>query len=300
MGALVVAGTFEALMLVSVMTCPAIYAQHSSTIPSTATPALKFEVASIKICKDRSVARDTGLKGGGRTSGSSSPDSLYLPCSSVRFLIRLAYIITPARLNPMQANPELEGGPAWIDSDRYKINAKAQDPVGKDMIRGPMLQALLVDRFHLTIHRETREVPIYELTVAKKGLRLQPTNGESCNPVDLTQSSLPPPAPGQKPWCGLLRGGINSHQITIDLPGASMAEFARSLLKIDRPVIDKTGITEKFDFHLEYAPEGADASDDATAQSIFSALGQLGLKLELAKGPRDFLVIDSVEKPSEN
>jgi uncharacterized protein (TIGR03435 family) len=79
-----------------------------------------------------------------------------------------------------------------------------------------------------------------------------------------------------------------------------MAELAQSLAKVGRHVIDKTGITKKFDFHLEYAPDGADTSDDLAAQSIFSALGQLGPKLEPAKGSRDFLVIDRVEKPSEN
>ena len=79
-----------------------------------------------------------------------------------------------------------------------------------------------------------------------------------------------------------------------------MAQFAQTLGGSGRMVIDKTGITEKFDFHVEYAPDGADASDDIGAASIFSALGRIGLKLEPAKGTREFLVIDHVEKPSEN
>jgi uncharacterized protein (TIGR03435 family) len=206
----------EALIAVSLMHAPAICAQSSYANPSTAKAAPKFEVASIKVCKDKPVAGGTGLKGGSRGSGSSSPDRLSLPCSPVRFLIQLAYIITPARLNPTQANLQLEGGPAWIDSDRYQINAKAERPAGKDIMNGPMLQALLEDRFQLKIHREAREVPIYALTVAKGGLKLQPTDGGSCTPVDLTQWSVPL-APGQKPWCGLRRGVMNARQITIDL-----------------------------------------------------------------------------------
>jgi uncharacterized protein (TIGR03435 family) len=87
---------------------------------------------------------------------------------------------------------QLEGGPAWIGSDRYQINAKSETPAGKDLMNGPMLQALLEDRFQLRIHRETSEVPIYALTVAKGGLKLQPMDGGSCTPVDLTQWSVPP------------------------------------------------------------------------------------------------------------
>ena len=91
---------------------------------------------------------------------------------------------------------------------------------------------------------------------------------------------------------------MSSDRITMDLPGAGMAEFARSLARAGRPVVDKTGIKEKFDFHLKYAPDGVDASDDLAAPPIFSALGELGLRLEPDKGPRDFLVIDHVERPS--
>jgi uncharacterized protein (TIGR03435 family) len=80
-----------------------------------------------------------------------------------------------------------------------------------------------------------------------------------------------------------------------------MAQIARSLSASGRPVIDKTGIAEKFNFHLEFLPDGGEPSDDGEpAPSIFSALQQLGLKLEPSKGPRDFLVIDHVEHPSEN
>ena len=79
-----------------------------------------------------------------------------------------------------------------------------------------------------------------------------------------------------------------------------MAQFARALGLSGRMVIDQRGITEKFDFQVEYAPDGADLSYELTAPSIDSALGKLGLRLERAKGPREFLVIDHVERPSED
>ena len=145
----------------------------------------------------------------------------------------------------------LEGGPARIDSDRYQISAKAGDAVGKEMMNGPMLRALLEERFRLKFHRETREVPIYSLTVAKSGLKLQPSSGGSCTPRDLSQPSLPP---GEKPWCGQPRGSKTSRLIETGLPGGTMAQFAQALGLSGRMVIDQTGITEKFDFQVEYAP----------------------------------------------
>jgi uncharacterized protein (TIGR03435 family) len=84
------------------------------------------------------------------------------------------------------------------------------------MINGPMLRALLEERFRLKFHRETREVPICSLTVAKSGLKLQPSSGGSCTPRDLSQPSLPP---GEKPWCGQPRGSKTSRLIKTDLPG---------------------------------------------------------------------------------
>ncbi len=261
----------------------------------------KFEVASIKACKGGdAVPGSTGPRGGRAGSGTPSPDRLDLPCLPVRFFIQLAYIIpNAAQPNSGALNLRLEGGPSWIDSERYQIQAKADGPQSRDMMTGPMLQALLEDRFQLKVHRDTREVPLYALTLAKSGLKLQPSDGGNCTPRDPAQTTLPPPAPGQKPWCGLLRRAVTSHAIRIDLLGASMTQFSQGLGG-DRPVIDRTGIKDRFDFHVEFAPESADPSDDLAAPSIFFALGQLGLKLEAAKGPREFLVIDHVEKPSEN
>jgi uncharacterized protein (TIGR03435 family) len=214
----------------------------------------------------------------------------------VRFYLQLAYIISDARAHdgfPAQ----LEGGPAWIDSARYQIAAKPEGSATKAIMNGPMLQSLLEERFHLKFHRETREVTAYALTVAKNGLKLRPADGTSCTPRD-PDPSLPP---GEKPWCGLIRSRRSAQGVTMDLPGATMAQFAHALwIPGDRRVIDRTGISEKFDVHLEYATGEASASDDAALPSIFSELGRLGLKLEPTKGAREFMVIDHIEKPSEN
>jgi uncharacterized protein (TIGR03435 family) len=174
-------------------------------------------------------------------------------------------------------------------------------------MNGPMLQALLEDRFKLKIHRETKEVPVYELTVAKSGLKAPRFTPGSCTPFDWARP-VPgqEPAPGQKFCAGKVerKGAI----ATAQLDAMSMDAFTKTFLirfDLGRPVIDKTGLAGLFDFHLEYAPyqtgpDGAVAVDPA-GPSIFTVLPQqLGLKLTPAKGPGEFLVIDHVERPSEN
>ena len=184
-----------------------------------------------------------------------------------------------------------------------------------------MLQALLEERFKLKIRRETREVPVYALTVAKNGPRLKPFQEGSCLVLDFSNPPAPP-APGQTPtpFCGLAMRRRTGPNLTWEVHGGSLDDLARALgVDTDRIVIDKTGIAGKFDFSMEFAPDestpflsgrgGGDPSFVSTAPSpdpsgglsIFTAIQQqLGLKLESAKGPREFLVIDRVEKPSEN
>jgi len=177
-------------------------------------------------------------------------------------------------------------------------------------MQGPMLQALLEERFKLRVHRETREVSVYRLTVAKGGLKLRRVEEGSCTPHDYAALLLSP-EPGQKPICGNGGFGRRGNLVVAEIPGISIDEFSKRLtFRLDRPVIDKTGVTGLFDFHLEFAPDmstpqllgqPADPSEPAAGQSIFTAIQkQLGLRLESAKGPREFLVVDSAEKPSEN
>ncbi len=274
---------------VGILNAPAIRAQ------STSAPTPRFEVASIRLCESG---------GPPATPPAPSPGRLSV-CAPVTALIQSAYVLfADGRLN-LSAYLPVEGGPAWIKSDRYQVNAKAEGNPGQELMRGPMMQNLLEDRFELKIHRETREVPVYALTVAKGGPKLQPSKEGSCAPVDLTKAPAMP-AEGQKlpNFCGMSTGGVKGPNWTGDFHRVSMTEFSQQL-PFDRPVIDKTGLAGVFDFHLEYAAEdargGAPADDPAGAPSIFTAIQeQLGLKLEPAKGPGEFLVIDSIEKPSEN
>jgi uncharacterized protein (TIGR03435 family) len=125
---------------------------------------------------------------------------------------------------------------------------------------------------------------------------------------------MTPPAPGQKlpNFCGTPRMQIKGQTIILDLHAMTMTKFSDSLSsRLDRAVIDKTGVTETFDFHLDFTPDGATPfsqgrggpappTDEPTGPSIFTAIQELGLQLESAKGPVEFLVIDHAEKPSGN
>ncbi len=202
------------------------------------------------------------------------------------------------------------GGPGWIDSDRYDIVAKAERNPPPSQLYGPMLRALLEGRFKLKVHSETKEAPVYFLTVAKGGLKLQPAKEGSCNSTDINR---PQPAPGQ-PRPRVCGSQMTSPDGTFDMYSATMESLSVQLgIRLDRDVIDKTGIAGKFDIHLEAsradlvprALAGGEVrqgvATDATGPSIFTALQQqLGLKLESAKGPVEVLVIDQIEKPSEN
>jgi uncharacterized protein (TIGR03435 family) len=282
-------------ILPGLLIAPPSHAQSASA----ATP--KFEVASVKGCKANSTSTG-GRSGGLRTT----PGRLSVACLPVKFLIQAAYATSP------DASVPISGGPAWIDSDLYDIEAKAENNPSRETMTGPMLQALLEDRFRLKIHRETKEVPVYALTVGKNGPKLQAFKERSCAPND--PEKPPPAAPGQtRPTlCGSYSIGLKGANLTLDVHRRTMTEFSRQL-HLDRPVIDKTGIAGLFDFHLEFASDGTTAgffppgfqvpapSDSPSGPSIFTAVQeQLGLKLEPAKGSGELLVVDGVERPSEN
>jgi uncharacterized protein (TIGR03435 family) len=271
--------------------------------PATATP--KFEVASIRLCHERNPRETRG--------GKASPGRLSVECTTLGTLpdsfpgiLQQAYgLFANGRENPLWSIPKIEGGPAWITSERYQINAKAEGDASPEMMMGPMMQALLEDRFKLKMHRETREVPVYALTVAKGGLKLKPFLEGSCTP-----SYDGPRVPGQPPLCKARASSKGPNLITIDGQGMTLDEFSGLELtasafgfKLDRPLINRTELAGRFDFHLEFAIDdvrGA-ASSDVAGPSIFTAVQQqLGLKLDPVKGPAEFLVIDHIERPSAN
>jgi uncharacterized protein (TIGR03435 family) len=166
-----------------------------------------------------------------------------------------------------------------------------------------MLRTLLEDRFKLTVHRDTRELPVYELAVAKSGLKLQPLQDGSCITPD-PNGATPSPVPKQSHLCGYMGIGKGS----LDATKISMANLATALsFVLARPVVDRTGVTGEFSIHLSFTPEEITpeslppAGLDTPGASVFSAVQeQLGLRLNPSKGPVAILVIDHVEKPSEN
>jgi len=298
-------------VVVGIINAPAIEAQSSVA----AAPTAKFEVASIRSgCAVR--------EGGGAVS---DPGRMIL-CTTLRTFIRDAYILNKdGRHHSGYVNAggvPIEGGPGWVYSDRFTVNAKAEGVASFEMIHGPMLQALLEDRFKLKIHRESRVGPAYSLTVARGGAKLQKWQEGSCVFLDI---SSPPPAQGQVP-CGPEppRAAASGPNFTTVARGLTLDDFSMFLFAmLDRPVLNQTGITGRFDWKLEYAPdqntpmilswlaerrrpgvdpnaEPAAAADPNGIPILVAIEQQLGLKLEPARASREFLLIDHAEKPSEN
>jgi uncharacterized protein (TIGR03435 family) len=209
------------------------------------------------------------------------------------------------------------GGPGWIGSDRYDISAKwnAAPIDGHTTIQSIekaqsemdlMLRALLEQRFQLKLHRETKDLPVYELTLAKAGK----LRHGSCTTFD--PSNPPPPSVmgPQLNYCGGSRLGRKGLDWTLDGTGMKMTDLANTLSFLigSRTVIDKTGFRGTFDAHLQWTPGPAEfgatdvpGSSTDVAESIFTLLReQLGLKLKTGRGPVEVLIIDHAEKPSAN
>lgn len=200
-----------------------------------------------------------------------------------------AMIVNAWRVQPFQ----ITGGPKWLSDARFDIMAKAERPVkpADALIR---LRGLLQDRFQLVVRQETREMPVYELVLARKDGKLGPKMIESQCPVyDVDHPPPPQPSEAQK-GCGGSSGGPHMERAK----GSQMAGLVAALAsKLERTVIDKTGLKGKFDMTLDWsADQGADGGP-----TIFTALEeQLGLKLVSSKGPVEMLVVERAEKPTEN
>jgi len=226
----VLAGTAAAALAlpvaIGVVNAPAVRAQSSQSLPVSQP---RFEVASIKRCAlDDTPFAASGGRGGGGGGAIGDPGMFRTGCVTVRALIQTAYIryangqvLPPA--SQLKSQP-LQGGPAWIDSDRYTIDAKPGAPQAKAVMGGPMLQALLEDRFKLKVHREKREVRAYALVVAKGGPKLEATKEGGCTPADPAQGP-PPIVPGQPLPCGYIgeaKGGDG-----IEAVGVTMASICQ-------------------------------------------------------------------------
>jgi uncharacterized protein (TIGR03435 family) len=186
----------------------------------------------------------------------------------------------------------ISGGPGWVESEHYDILAETPGdvrPTHSEQMA--MLRSLLADRFNLTFHRESKEFSIYALEVAKNGPKLKASTAPPDDPAALISTVYP-------------------QRILLPARNATMGEFASLMQRavLDRPVVDKTGISGRYDFDLEWAPDetqfGGDvapASAESQAAPLFSAIQQqLGLRLEATRGPVEALVVDKAERPSAN
>ncbi len=248
------------------------------------------------------------MPGGGGRAGLLMPGRLNIECTTVEALIATAYGRFADASKPFSPRVRLLNAPPWVHNDRFTLTAKAEDGATPlSVMLGPMLQALIVERFALQFHRETREGPVYALAIAKGGLKAKPTQEGSCVPArqDAAPQDLRPTTSTYKN-CGA-QAITKKNVVTMRMLGTSMQEFAGLLTgRVDRDVVDRTGINGKFDFTLEYSREDPAAASPAaspaeSAPLIFTALEeQIGVKLVPARGPLAYLVIDRIQPPTEN
>jgi uncharacterized protein (TIGR03435 family) len=196
--------------------------------------------------------------------------------STLKRCIMVAYGVGPN---------QIFGGPDWLDSDRFEIAAKAEEPTDDDGVLMAMVQTLLAERFKLALHRETRMIQAYVLGVARNGPKLEKADaGES-----RTSTSS------------------NGTMTTAEAQHVTMDGFAKVLARrMDLPVVNQTGLEGVFNIKLQWTPEDSrpPRPGEATAMegpSIFTAIQeQLGLRLRGQKAPVEVLVIDHAERPTEN
>jgi uncharacterized protein (TIGR03435 family) len=253
-----------------------IFAQSAPTRPAFEA----FEVATIKPVDPNSPGRYIRMQ---------SAHRFYAKNHTVKRLVGAAYNLNPRMIS---------GGPGWIDSDQYDVVAATPGEVQPSQDEQmAMLRNLLADRFKLTFHRQQETLPVYALTIAKTGSRVKESTGLPDALPELISVVYPDPA------------GVH---LKMPARNATMAQFASILQRaiLDRPVVDQTGLPGKYDFNLEWTPDESQFdgalnrgtnTDGSAKPGLFAALQQqLGLKLEATRGPVDLLVIDRVERPSEN
>jgi uncharacterized protein (TIGR03435 family) len=267
----------------------------------------RFEVASVK--------PSTGPIG-----ERGQPGGRYTATRTLRFFIADAFFFgTPLQMS------RVIGGPAWIDSDRYEINAQASTPWQRSPDGPPrelflMIRSLLQERFKLRTHVETRELPVYELVLARPDRALGPQLRQSTVDCDALMAAIQaggsPPArqPNEPPPCGAMRGPAR-----VLAGGIPMSQFANMLTFVmadangpagqadARLVVDKTGLSGRFAFTLAWTPEripeaapppGIPPIDPNGPPLVTALQEQLGLKLQPARSQMDVVVIDSVEQPT--
>jgi uncharacterized protein (TIGR03435 family) len=232
-----------------------------------------FEVATIKL--SRPDTQGKGIRVVGRRFTTTN--------TSLSDLITMSYGLHPH---------QIAGAPSWVESDRYDLAAEFEaDGQPSDAQWKKALQKLITDRFKLTVHREKKELSVYAIVAGKTGPKLTKSEGD----------------PDGLPTIFLRGLGV------MPVRNATMADLAGLMQAavLDRPVVDQTGLTGRFDFTLTWRPDEFQfgglgikaplATNNDAAPDLFTAFQeQLGLRLESTKAQTDILVVDHVEKPSEN
>lgn len=254
-----------ASMTLAALSLAQAYSPVSTAAASTKLPA--YDIVSVKPHKSSS--------GGGVRI---APDGEYIEGTTVSNLIMNAYELTmPSQISDL---------PAWADSDEFDIEAKMDEYTTAAIQKLPqderwreqdlMMQALLADRFQLKVHHETRELPVYDLVIAKGGPKMKAA------PADLHSG-----------W-SMGNGRFEGKSVPIDSLVYGLSNT------VGRVVTNKTGLTGNYGITLKWTPDGQQETADS-GPSIFAALEeQLGLRLVAAKGPVDTIVVDHLEKPSPN
>ena len=245
----------------------------SAQAPIATSVDMAFEVASIK----------PNRSGGTNSSTSGRASSFTASNVTARELIIYAY-----RLRPFQ----LDGGPGWIRSDRFDVQARPPENATDNRA---MTRALLRDRFKLVAHTETRQEQVYALVLARPDGRL----GSQLKASTLNCATS---QPGVASPCGT-NTSVNDTVGRMTGTGQSMESLVTALggFGLSRMVLDRTGLKGQFDFELRWTPDNlrAPAGQANDAPSIFAALQeQLGLRLESQRGPVEFLIVDTIEQPT--
>ncbi|MGB6688531.1 MAG: TIGR03435 family protein [Terracidiphilus sp.] len=268
-------------IIAAVLACPCSLAQTSATTTT-------FAVVSIKPNKSGEIG----------TVVKFTDDGLVMRCVPARNLLLDAFGINGARLI---------GAPGWAETDRYDVDAKVapEDAPSFEHLKGPERMSLLLpvleDRFRLRFHHETKELPVYALMIAKGGSKLK------------AKDDVAPRDSGDGGRMTLRPGNLEAHDAKVELLLGVLTG------QLHRTIVDKTGLPGRYDFTLQWTPDvaplplptdvGSDAEGTAnenrtandSAPGIFTALQeQLGLKLESEKDPIDVIVIDHIDRPSEN
>jgi uncharacterized protein (TIGR03435 family) len=290
----------------------------SSALPEWETAAgskMEFEVAAV---------RPSSPDDGTNANFPLGPGDVYATTGGL-FRVNgyplITYIMFAYKITRSQVKYLSSGLPDWVKSDRFSIEARSENmnPT-KDQMR-LMVRSMLADRFKLRVHRETKQVPVYALVLAepgKLGPMLQAHTADSvCSSSPTGQPTSDPEAPemtGKFPTtCGGIVGAKSSApgRISFGARNVTMALIATSLAGqvtgVDRPISDRTRLSGKYDFAIEFSPDpsvvppGSNFKPDASGTPFMVALkGQLGLKLEPQKGPLEVVIVDHVEHPSEN